>query len=129
VLLGFILTAGPTEVRDEEQGESLYRQAAESGNAQGQLGWALVLLRRNSAAAVTEACGLLEAAASAGVPAAHYVLGIVAEGGGAGSQDFTAAAAHYRAAAELGHHSAELRYGIALLVGRGVKQDVFNGES
>lgn len=129
VLLGFILTAGPTEVRDEEQGESLYRQAAESGNAQGQLGWALVLLRRNSAAAVTEACGLLEAAASAGVPAAHYVLGIVAEGGGAGSQDFTAAAAHYRAAAELRHHSAELRYGIALLVGRGVKQDVFNGES
>jgi uncharacterized protein len=58
-MLGFILVSGPAELRDQEQGESLYQQAAATGNAQGQLGWSLVLLRRNTAAAVTEARGLL----------------------------------------------------------------------
>jgi hypothetical protein len=128
-LLGFILTTGPMRVRDQEQGEALYRQAAGSGNAQGQLGWALVLVRRNTEAAVIEARGLLEAAAGADLPAAHYMLGILAECGVAEAQDVIAAAEHYRAGAELGDHSAELRYGMALLVGRGVKQDVFKGES
>jgi TPR repeat protein len=125
VLLGFILTAGPVQVRDQEQGERLYRQAAEAGNAQGQFRWALVLLRRNNAAAVSEARGLLEAAASTGVPSAHYLLGIIAEG----DQDFPAAAEHYRVGAELGLHPAELRYGVVLLIGRGVKEDAINGES
>jgi TPR repeat protein len=128
-LLGFILTAGPAQVRDQEQGEDFYQQAAETGNPFGQLGWALILLRRNTAVAVGKARGLLEAAASAGLATAHYMLGIIAESGVAGAQDFLVAAEHYRAGAELGHHSAELRYGIALLLGRGVKQDAFNGES
>ena len=128
-LLGFILTAGPAQMRDQEQGEVLYRQAAETGIAHGQLGWAMILLRRDTVAAVGEARGFLAAAASAGLATAHYMLGIIAESGVAGAQDFPAAAEHYRAGAELGHHSAELRYGIALLVGRGVKQDAFNSES
>jgi len=128
-MLGFILASGPAELQDQEQGESLYQQAAEAGNAQGQLGWARVLLRRNTAAAVTEARRLLEAAADAGLPTAHYLLGAIAEGGVASDQDFPAAAEHYRAGAELGHHSSELRFGMALLIGRGVKQDSFHGES
>lgn len=127
-LLGFILTAGPAEVRDPEQGELLYRQSAEAGNAQGQFGWALALLRRNTADAVHEARGLLEAAAAAGVPTAHYMLGVIAESGIGGPLDFAAAAEHYRAGAELGQRSAQLRYGMALLAGRGIQQDAFNGE-
>jgi TPR repeat protein len=123
-LLGFLLTAGPPQMRDQEQGETLHRQAAEAGNAQGQLGWALVLLRRNTPEAATEARGLLEAAASAGLPLAHYLLGIIAEH----ADDFPAAAEHYRIGAESGHHAAKLRYGIALLTGRGVKQNTLNGE-
>jgi uncharacterized protein len=128
-LLGFILTAGPAEIRDREEGETLYREAAATGNTQGQLGWALALLRRNTPEAVGEAQGLLEAAADAALPMAHYVLGVIAESGVAGSQDFAAAARHYCAAAELGHHPSEMRYGMALLAGRGVEQDAFNGES
>jgi uncharacterized protein len=128
-LLGFIRTTGSAQIRDQEQGEALYRQAAEAGSAQGQLGWALVLLRRNTAAAATEARQLLEAAAGAGLSSAHYMLGIIAESGATGAPDFPAAAEHYRAGAEQGHHSAELRYGIALMVGRGVKQDVFSAET
>jgi TPR repeat protein len=107
-LLGFILTAGPAQVRDQEQGEDFYQQAAETGNPFGQLGWALILLRRNTAVAVGKARGLLEAAASAGLATAHYMLGIIAESGVAGAQDFLVAAEHYRAGAELGHHSADM---------------------
>jgi TPR repeat protein len=128
VTLGFILTTGPERLRDQEQGEDLYRQAAGTGNVQGQLGWALVLLRSNPPA-VTEARELLEAAAGADLPTAHYMLGVIAESGTIGAPDYAAAANHYRAAAELGHHSAELHYGMALLTGRGVTQDGFNGES
>jgi TPR repeat protein len=128
-LLGFILTTGPKQVRNQEQGEAFYKQAAEIGSAQGQLGWALVLLRDNTAAATTEARKLLEAAAGAGLPTAHYMLGVMAEAGVAGVQDFPAAAEHYRAGAALGHHPSELRLGIALLVGRGVEQDSFNAET
>jgi TPR repeat protein len=128
-LLGFILTAGPAEVRSQEEGEALYRQAAATGNTQGQLGWALALLRRNTPDAVGEARNLLEAAADAALPMAHYVLGVIAESGVAGTQDFVAAGRHYLAGAELGHHPSEMRYGMALLAGRGVEQDAFNGES
>jgi TPR repeat protein len=125
ILLGFLLTAGPAQMRDQEQGEALYRQAAEAGNALGQLAWALVLLRRNPVEAATEARRLLEAAASAGLPMAHYMLGTFAEK----AEDLPAAAERYRTGAELGYHAAELRYGMALLTGRGVRQDTVNGES
>jgi TPR repeat protein len=128
-LLGFIRTTGSEQIRDQEQGEDLYRQAAEKGSAQGQLGWAMALLRRNTPGAATEALGLLEAAAGAGLSTAHYMLGILAESGATGAPDFPAAAEHYRAGAVLGHHAAELRYGIALLIGRGVEQDVFSAET
>jgi TPR repeat protein len=128
-LLAFILTTGPDQIRDEKRGEALYKEAADVGDAQGQLGWALVLLRRNTPASLAAARAFLETAASADLPTAHYVLGILHECGVAGTPDFPAAAAHYRAAAERGHHQAELRYGIVLLVGRGVERDVFSAES
>jgi TPR repeat protein len=128
-VLGYILTAGPAELRECERGEHLYQRSAEAGCAQGQLGRALILLRRNTPDAAREASELLQKAASANIPTAQFLLGVIAESGAAGGQDFAAAAEHYRVAAGLGHRSAQLRYGIALLSGRGVKADPFNGES
>ena len=49
-LLGYILTAGPEALRDARQGAANYRLAAEQGSAQGQLGWALALLRDDAGA-------------------------------------------------------------------------------
>ena len=128
-ILGYVLTDGPTELRDRERGEHCYQCSAEAGSAQGQLGWALILLGRNTLETTREASELLEKAAAANLPTGRYVLGAIAESGAAGTQDFVAAAEHYRVAAAAGHRSAQLRYGIALLTGRGVKADSFEGES
>ena len=128
-ILGYILTNGPAELRDRARGELCHRYSAEAGCARGQLGWALVLLLRNTLDATRHARELLEKAATANLFTAHYVLGLIAESGAAGIQDFTAAAEYYRIAAELEHRPAQLRYGIALLTGRGVKLDAFKGES
>ena len=87
-ILGYVLTSGPVELRDCERGEQYYRYSAEAGCAQGQLGWALVLLRRNTLDATREACELLEQAAAASLPTAQYMLGVIAESGAAGTQDF-----------------------------------------
>jgi TPR repeat protein len=128
-LLGHILTTGPSELRDIRRGDICYRDSAAAGCAQGQLGWALAILRRNEADAANEARGFLESAAQAGLPAAHYVLGVITEAGVGGAADPTVAIEHYRLAAEAGQPAAQLRYGIALLAGRGVKPDAFQGES
>lgn len=128
-ILGYVLTDGPAELRDRERGQQNYRHSAEAGFSHGQLGWALILLGRGTAEATREAYELLEKATAAGLPTGRYLLGAIAESGAAGTQDFAAAAAHYRIAAEAGHCSAQMRYGIALLTGRGVVADSFNGES
>jgi TPR repeat protein len=128
-LMGFILTTGPPHLRDTDEGAKHYHRAAQAGDPRGQLGWALALLGDLSANAIGDVRELLEAAASGGLSTAHYLLGILAESGVLDSPDFPAAAEHYRAGAERGHRSAQLRYGIALLLGRGVAQDQLNGES
>jgi len=128
-ILGYVLTDGPAELRDRERGQQNYRRAAEAGFPNGQLGWALILLARGTADATREASELLEKATAAGLPTGRYLLGAIAESGAAGTQDFAAAAEHYRIAAEAGHSSAQMRYGVALLSGRGVAADSFKGES
>ena len=129
-LLGYILTAGPEALRDPSRAAQYYQQAAASGFVQGQLGWALALLRDSfSPAETAEARRLLESAAKADLPAAHFALGVLAEQADADAEQLAAAAAHYREAAERGHRSAQFRYGIALLNGRGVKRDAQSGET
>jgi uncharacterized protein len=128
-LLGFILTNGPEDRRDTALGESLYREAAQAGWSRGQLGLAMTLLRDGSRERGAEAVGLLQSAAADGVAVAHHLLGMVAESGAAGAVDFAAAAASYKAAAELGHPQAQVRYGFALLHGRGTRRDVFTAET
>jgi hypothetical protein len=170
-LLGYILTAGPEALRDARQGAANYRLAAEQGSAQGQLGWALALLRDDAGAPDTgapdagapdasvpdagapdaanagsgnpdnrqpgaasrdpraQAYEMLTAAAAAGLPTAHYILGTLAESAPPGDDQLAVAAEHYRTGAELGHPPSEVRYGLALLNGRGVKRDTLNGET
>lgn len=128
-LLAFILTAGPEDQRDEAMGEALYREAAEAGWSRGQLGLAMTLLRNGTPEGAVEAVELLRPAAADGVAVAHHLLGMLAESGAAGSVDFAAAAASYKAAAELGHPPAQVRYGFALLLGRGVERNIFDAET
>jgi uncharacterized protein len=128
-VLGHIRTAGPEDLRDLVEGDRSYRRSAEAGCAQGQLGWALALLRDHIMETASEARTLLESAAAAGLPSAHYMLGVLAESGASGTTDFVAAAKHYQAGAELGQRSAQLRYGMALLAGRGLRQDILEGET
>ena len=111
-MLGHILTYGPDELRDVPRAGRDYREAAESGFARGHLGWALALLGDNAARdgaaqdgtsqdgtsqdAVSlgdvaldrssEVRRLLEAAAQADLPAAHFVLGDARPSSRAGAQ-------------------------------------------
>jgi hypothetical protein len=134
-VLGYILTSGPDELRDVPRAAHYYRLAAESGFAQGQLGWALALLRgdasRNGASqgGSAEVRRLLNAAAEAGLPAAHFALGVLADQADAGAEQLAIATAHYHDAADQGHRSAQFRYGTALMSGRGVERDTQAGET
>jgi hypothetical protein len=128
-LLAFILTVGPEDRRDQAAAETLYRESAQAGWSSGQVGLAVTLLRDSTKESATRAAELLRLAAAAGVATAHHLLGILAESGMIGPVDFAAAAASYRQAAELGHAAAQVRYGFALLHGRGVEQDPFHAEN
>ena len=128
-LLGFILMDGPEGRRDPMAAEALYREAAEAGWWRGQLGLALVLLRDGTPEQAADARALLRAAAANGVAVAHHLLGILAESGLGGEVDLRAATEHYAVAADLGHTTAQVRYGFALLHGRGIAQDAFRAET
>lgn len=128
-IVGYVLTGGPEDLRDRTRGEHCYQSSAAAGSAQGQLGWALILLGRNTVESTREASDLLENGAAATLPTGRYIRGAIGESGAIGTQDFAVAAEHYRVAALAGHRSAQLRYGIALLTGRGVGVDLFEGES
>jgi TPR repeat protein len=128
-LLGFIMTAGPEDYRDSAAGESLYREAAQAGWSRAQLGLAMALLREGTPESAAESLALLRPAAADGVAVAHHLQGMLSESGMVGSIDFTAAATSYKAAAELGYPPAQVRYGFALLLGRGVPRNVFDAET
>ena len=80
-LMGYILTAGPDRLLDRAEGVRYYRKAAQAGCPQGALGLAQDLLRDNAPNAIREARGLLEHAASAGLPMAQFSLGVLDESG------------------------------------------------
>ncbi|WP_428485136.1 tetratricopeptide repeat protein [Rhodopila sp.] len=128
-LLAFILIAGPDDLRDHVAGDACYRESADAGWSRGQLGRAMILLCEGTLAAAVEAQTLLRAAAKADVAVAYFLVGAVAESGAAGLVDFPAALAAYKAAAELGHAPGQLRYGLALLAGRGGPTDEFTAET
>jgi TPR repeat protein len=126
-ILAHVKSAGPAALRDPEAARYLYRRSAELGWPRGQLGHALALMERGGPS--TAAQTLLHAAADAGLPSAHYMLGILAETGAAGAPDFATAARHFGAGAALDHPPSQQRHGLCLLLGRGVPADPFKGES
>jgi TPR repeat protein len=128
-LLAFILTAGPEQQRDPAAAAILYRESAQAGWSRGQLGSAITLLQAGTSEAAVRAASLLRSAAADGVAAAHHLLGVLAESGLVGPVDFAAAAASYQQAATLGFAPAQVRYGFALLHGRGVQREVFHAET
>jgi TPR repeat protein len=125
-LLATILSI-TAEKRDEA--EALFQSSAEAGWPLGQLGHAMTLMRAGTAEATRRAGDLLIAAAEAGLPTAHFLLGAIAEAGVEGAPDFAAAVPHYRAAAEQGHAAAKTRLGLALLIGRGTKRSLVEAET
>ena len=72
---------------------------------------------------------LLQSAAKADLPAAHFVLGVLDEQLCSSAGDLAAAAAHYHEAARRGHRAAQFRYGMALMNGRGVERNTLTGET
>src|SRR5260370_26064291 len=73
--------------------------------------------------------GLLRRAAEAGIPTAIYLLGVLAEQGAGMTRDPVIAVQFFRHAAERGHRSAQVRWGLALIAGHHVENDPETGES
>ena len=115
-------------MRDLEAAHRWYERSATAGCPEGNLGFALSLARR-----ATDEVGRRQVfehllrAAEAGLPSAIYLMGVLAEHGVAVTRDPTAAT-RYRQAAEKGHRAAQVRWGLALIEGRGVEQDLVAGE-
>ena len=128
-LLAFILRAVPSIAQTPGEADALYRQSCQAGTPLGKLGHAMTLLREGVPDTMREAHELLSAAAAAGFPTAHYLLGAMEEAGMNGTQDLQAAVAHYRIAAERGDTSAKSRLGLALLAGRGTERNLTEAET
>ena len=119
-VLGFILTAGPENLRNVEEGDRWYQKSAAGGCPQGQLGYALVLARDTSNPDTqAELLRHLSQAAEKGLATALYLYGMVQERGLHGPQDQAAAAACYKQTAEKGHRGAQARWGYALMGSEG----------
>ncbi len=129
-MLGHVMTYGPEELRDHSAALSWYRKSAEQDCPQGRLGHALALMRNSDAEESTSvARDELLRAAEAGLPTAHYLLGVFAESPDGRTPDDTTARQHYRIAAEAGLGTAQARLGVLLFEGRGGPPDLLNGET
>jgi TPR repeat protein len=129
-MLAYVMTNGPEAMRDLEVAHRWYERSAAAGCPEGCLGYALSLApRTNDAAGRRQVADYLGRAAQAMLPTAVYLLGVLAEQGVGLAPDPAAAMELYRTAAELGVRSAQTRWGLALIEGQLVKQDLLNGET
>ncbi|MGE0750959.1 MAG: hypothetical protein AB7K64_10265 [Variibacter sp.] len=129
-LLGYILTHGPESLRDQDNADRWYERSAMAGCPQGHLGFALSLARRATNDEVhRQAADQMRRAAAAELPTAIYLLGVLTEHGTGVPRDPSLAAEYYRDAAEKGHGPAQIKWGLALIEGRHVEQDLVAGES
>jgi len=129
-LLGYVLTFGPQNLRNEDEARAWYQRSAEGGCPQGHLGYALALAKHpklsERKSEIAEHVGL---AAAADLPTAIYMLGVLTEDGVGIERDAALAAEHFHKAAELGHRGARLKWRAALIDGKVVPQDIVLGES
>ena len=129
-MLAFIFSSGPEDLRDPDAAFEWYRKSAEQDCPQGRLGYAIALmLRTDIADNMSAARNELIRAAEAGLPTAHYLLGVAAERGVGTALDEAEARRHYKFAAEAQLGTAQMRLGLMLLEGRGGPADTLNGES
>ncbi len=128
-LLAFLLRTDPSLAGAPEEANALYQASAEAGWPLGQLGHAMTRLGENTPEALREAQDLLQAAAAAHLPTAHFLLGAMTEAGACAAPDLTTAAAHYRRGAEHGHTGSKTRLGLALLTGRGTPRNLVEAET
>jgi TPR repeat protein len=128
-VLAFLLTSGPPEMRNLDEADCWYERSAAASCPQGMLGHALALARKSNGELQCEEISYLARAAEAGLPEALYLLGVINEHGLGVASDKAAAAKFYRSAAEKGHRSGEVRFGLALIHGVGVNANPFEGES
>lgn len=129
-VLAFILTSGPDDMRNLDEADLWYERSAAAGCPQGLLGHALALARKGGGEAVQrEVNALLHKSAAAELPSALYLLGVVNEHGLGVARDKAAAAEFYRRAAQKGHRTSQLRWGLALMHGDGVDTDCSEGET
>jgi TPR repeat protein len=129
-VLAYVLTCRPEEMRDLEEAHRWYQRSAASGCPEGCLGYALSLApRTQDEAGRQEVAENLRQAAEAELPTAIYLLAVLTEQGVGVERDPVVAAQLYCHAAERGQRSAQLRWGLALMEGRDVEQDLVLGES
>jgi len=129
-VLAYVLTCGPDEMRDLEGAHRWYQRSAAAGCPEGCLGYALSLApRTQDEAGRQEVAEHLRRAAEAELPTALYLLAVLTEQEVGVTRDPAVAAELYHHAAERGQRSAQLRWGLALMEGRDVEQDLVLGES
>lgn len=129
-MYGYVLSSGPDDLRDPEEGLVWYRKAADAGCVQGHLGLGLAALniartQDDYAAAAKE----LHQAAEGGLGTALYLIGVMRERGLGLPQDQTIAMQYYEQAAEKNVHAAQAKYGLGLMAGLGVKKNLARGET
>ena len=130
-LLGYILTAGPEEMRDLEAAEAAVPPLG-GGRLSAGAAWP-----RPGAAAQRPRARAVRRGRPAIWPAPprrvcrprQYLLGVLYEQGQGVEKDVARGVGLYKAAAEKGMRSAQARWGMALMEGRGVERDPLAGES
>ncbi|WP_264820442.1 tetratricopeptide repeat protein, partial [Acetobacter pomorum] len=100
-LYGYILTAGPEEIRDPEQALIWYQKAADKGCVQGYLGLGLAALAKaKTQEDYSIAADQLKKAAKGGMGTALYLMGVMAERGLGVPQNIQQSTKYFAEAAE-----------------------------
>ncbi|QPC93105.1 tetratricopeptide repeat protein [Mesorhizobium sp. INR15] len=128
-ILGYILSKGPTAMRDLDAAHSWYEKSAAASCPEGCLGLALSLARRRQPEHRTRIAEELRRAADAGLPTAIYLLAVLTEHGMGVPVDRESAFELYQLAAEKGLASAQFRLGLSLIEGNLSGQDPAAGEA
>jgi len=129
-LLAYILTYGPEPMCNLAEAHRWYERSAAAGCPEGNLGYALSLARHTrNKEDQRQIAEHLRRAAEAQLPTAIYLFAALTERGVGVTRDPKVAVQLYHLAAERGHRSAQVQWGLALMEGREVEQDRVAGES
>nr|WP_243444130.1 tetratricopeptide repeat protein [Acetobacter persici] len=120
-LYGYILSAGPDDIRDPDQALLWYQKSADAGCLQGYLGLGLAALKgAQTYEQYAQAAVELQKAADGGLGTALYLMGVMAERGTGVPQDDALATAYFGRAAEQNVRGGQAKYGIALWRAKGL---------